>query len=66
MEAGNKGAQMGNGVSVGLNIDLPFEQFSNQYIDKEHNLNFEYFSAKSYVCQIFKGFCGSPVWEHFG
>ena len=46
MEAGNKGAQMGNGVSVGLNIDLPFEQTSNQYIDKEHNLNFEYFFVR--------------------
>lgn len=46
MEAGNKGAQQGSGVSVGLNIDLPFEQTANAFIDKEHNLNFEYFFVR--------------------
>lgn len=46
MEAGNKGAQKANGTSVGLNIDLPFEQNSNPYIDKEHNLFFEYFFVR--------------------
>ncbi|MDA9244469.1 TIGR00730 family Rossman fold protein [Flavobacteriaceae bacterium] len=46
MEAGNKGAQLANGVSVGLNIHLPFEQSSNPYIDPEHNLNFEYFFVR--------------------
>ena len=46
MEAGNKGAKKGNGISVGLNIDLPFEQTSNPYINKEHNLNFEYFFVR--------------------
>lgn len=43
MEAGNKGAQRGGGVSVGLNIDLPFEQEANQYIDNDKLLNFQYF-----------------------
>ena len=46
MEAGNKGAQEGNAVSIGLNIDLPFEQSSNPYIDYEHNLNFQYFFVR--------------------
>ncbi len=46
MEAGNKGAQMAGGVSVGLNIRLPFEQSSNPYIDPENNLNFEYFFVR--------------------
>ena len=43
MEAGNKGAFEQNGVSVGLNIDLPFEQSHNPYIDADKNLNHRYF-----------------------
>ena len=46
MEAGNKGAFMGKGTSVGLNIELPFEQHFNQYIDKDKNLNFDYFFVR--------------------
>lgn len=46
MEAGNKGAQQGKGASVGLNIDLPFEQYDNPYIDRDKNLKFDYFFAR--------------------
>lgn len=46
MEAGNKGAKKGNGVSVGLNIDLPFEQFNNEYIDSDKLINFDYFFVR--------------------
>jgi uncharacterized protein (TIGR00730 family) len=46
MEAGNKGAHHGGGTSVGLNIVLPFEQHFNPYIDKDKNLNFDYFFVR--------------------
>jgi uncharacterized protein (TIGR00730 family) len=46
MEAGNKGAHLGGGTSVGLNIVLPFEQHFNPYIDTDKNLNFDYFFVR--------------------
>lgn len=46
MEAGNKGAKAENGKSVGLNIELPFEQFSNPYIDADKLINFEHFFVR--------------------
>ncbi|MFQ3174286.1 MAG: hypothetical protein ACI9WT_001131 [Flavobacterium sp.] len=46
MEAGNKGAHLGGGTSVGLNIVLPFEQHFNPYIDRDKNLNFDYFFVR--------------------
>ena len=46
MEAGNSGAQRGNGSSVGLNIELPFEQSSNPFIDPDLDINFNYFFVR--------------------
>lgn len=46
MEAGNKGAHLAAGTSVGLNIDLPFEQHDNPYIDSDKNLDFDYFFVR--------------------
>ena len=46
MEAGNKGARSENGKSVGLNIELPFEQGNNIYIDLDKLLNFDYFFVR--------------------
>lgn len=46
MEAGNKGAHLGQGVSVGLNIELPFEQHFNPYIDNDKNIQFDYFFVR--------------------
>ncbi len=46
MEAGNRGANLAGGVSVGLNIDLPFEQHDNPYIDGDKSLDFDYFFVR--------------------
>ncbi len=46
MEAGNKGAHRGKGTSVGLNIELPFEQNDNPYIDADKSLDFDYFFVR--------------------
>ncbi len=46
MEAANKGAARGQGKSVGLNIELPFEQSHNDFIDKDKLLNFDYFFVR--------------------
>jgi uncharacterized protein (TIGR00730 family) len=44
MEAGNKGAQLGGGRSIGCNIELPFEQGANPYVDTL--VNFKYFFVR--------------------
>jgi uncharacterized protein (TIGR00730 family) len=44
MEAANKGALLGKGKSIGLNIQLPFEQIPNPYI--KHLINFRHFFCR--------------------
>ena len=46
MEAGNKGAFDAKGVSVGLSIDLPFEQSYNKFIDFDKLLKHRYFFVR--------------------
>ncbi|MCD6544170.1 MAG: TIGR00730 family Rossman fold protein [Flavobacteriaceae bacterium] len=61
MEAGNKGAQHGGGTSVGLNIDLPFEQHDNPYIDSDKNLDFDYFFVRKVMfVKYAQGFIAMP------
>jgi uncharacterized protein (TIGR00730 family) len=46
MEAGNRGASQEKGASVGLNIELPFEQSANPYIDNDKLINFNFFFVR--------------------
>ncbi|MEA1887716.1 MAG: TIGR00730 family Rossman fold protein [Bacteroidota bacterium] len=46
MEAANKGASRGKGKSVGINIDLPFEQKANAYIDFDKLITFDHFYVR--------------------
>lgn len=46
MEAANKGASIAGGKSVGLNIELPFEQHANPFIDRDKNLQFDFFFVR--------------------
>lgn len=43
MEAANRGASRGKGKSVGINIDLPFEQRANEFIDADKLITFDHF-----------------------
>ena len=46
MEAANKGAFEAGGKSVGLGIELPFEQFENKFIDRDKLMEFKYFFVR--------------------
>ncbi len=48
MEAANRGAEDAGGLSIGLNIALPFEQYPNQHIHPELNFQFHYFFMRKF------------------
>jgi len=61
MEAANKGAQKAGGKSVGLNIELPFEQKHNDFIDGDKCINFDYFFVrKTIFLKYSQGFVAMP------
>ncbi len=61
MEAANKGAHFAGGKSVGLNINLPFEQNPNPFIDRNKLINFNYFYVrKTMFMRYSMGFIAMP------
>lgn len=61
MEAANKGAKRGDGISAGLNIHLPFEQGSNPYIDNDKLITFKHFFVRKVMFQKYaQGFIVLP------
>ena len=61
MEAGNKGAKEGGGASVGLNINLPFEQSANPYIDVDKLINYDYFFVRKTIFMKYaQGYIAMP------
>lgn len=61
MEAANKGAQLAQGTSCGLCIELPLEEGPNPYIDKRYNLGFRYFFVRKVMfVRYARGFVVMP------
>ncbi len=59
MEAANRGAREGGGLSVGFNIELPQEQRSNAYIDLAHTFR-HFYARKTMFVKAAEGFLVFP------
>jgi hypothetical protein len=61
MEAANKGAKDAGGASVGINIDLPFEQAANPFIDRDKLITFRHFYVRKVMfLKYAQGFVAMP------
>jgi hypothetical protein len=59
MEAANKGAKKAGGISLGCNIELPFEQKANPFLDRFVNINY-FFVRKELLRKYSTGFVVMP------
>ena len=59
MEAANRGAREGGGVSVGFNIELPHEQYSNPYLDIDVTFN-HFYARKTMFVKAAEGYVIFP------
>jgi len=59
MEAGNRGARLGGSTSVGLNVELPFEQSINPYVDLQQEFHY-FFVRKTMFLKYAEGFVIFP------
>jgi len=59
MEASNRGAKEGGSLSIGLNIELPFEQHQNPYLDREMTCHY-FFTRKLFFVRYAIGFVVLP------
>jgi uncharacterized protein (TIGR00730 family) len=59
MEAANRGAQEAGGISLGCNIELPFEQLPNRYLDRSVTCRY-FFVRKVLLFKYSYGFIGLP------
>jgi len=59
MEGANRGAHEAGGCSVGFNIELPFEQMGNPYVDIEYEFN-HFYSRKTMLVKAAEGFVLMP------
>src|SRR5207247_8964339 len=59
MEAANRGCQEGGGLSIGCNIELPFEQMANPYLDLLLDFNY-FFVRKTMFVKYAEGFVVFP------
>lgn len=59
MEAANRGAKEGGSLSIGLNIELPYEQHENPYLDREMTCRY-FFTRKLFFVRYAIGFVVFP------